>query len=41
MKNFQSGLTHNLDNPGDLKKIAFYDQFKWTIKNWKMSFTED
>ena len=40
MKLFQSGLAHDMENPEDLKKIAFYDQFKWTIKTCKTSFTE-
>ena len=40
MTQFLSDLAeHDLESEEDLKKMANYDQFRWTIKNWKSLFT--
>lgn len=41
MEQFQSGLIHDLESEDDLRKISYFDTFKWNIHNWKCLFTEN
>lgn len=40
MTQFQSFIEHDLEDPDEVKMIASYDTFKWTLSNWKACFTK-